>query len=115
MKGERERILPVDGPDAPPRANGELVFAAPWESRAFGMAVSLHEHGLFEWEEFRALLIEEIGAWDRAHPDGSGYSYYARWLAALETLLARRGLCAAAEVEARGRHLSARAPGHDHL
>lgn len=27
--------LDVDGPAAPPRANGELVFAEPWESRAW--------------------------------------------------------------------------------
>ncbi len=114
MSGAPERILPVDGPAAPPRANGELVFAAPWESRAFGMAVSLHEQGRFEWEEFRELLIEEIGAWDRAHPDGAGYSYYARWLAALEKLLTRKGLCSAGELEAREGALAARPAGHDH-
>ena len=29
--------LDVDGPAAPPRSNGELVFAEPWEGRAFGL------------------------------------------------------------------------------
>ncbi|MFD9651474.1 hypothetical protein [Streptomyces mirabilis] len=27
--------LDIEGPAAPPRSNGELVFAEPWESRAF--------------------------------------------------------------------------------
>lgn len=39
----------------PPRANGELVFAEPWESRAFGMALTLHDSGgLFAWPQFQA-------------------------------------------------------------
>ena len=57
---DRTGVLPTEGPEAPPRRNGELVFEAPWESRAFGMAVALCEQGLFEWEEFRRCLIAEI-------------------------------------------------------
>ena len=38
--------LDIEGPAAPPRSNGELVFAEPWESRAFGMAVTLYEAGV---------------------------------------------------------------------
>ncbi|MFF3919955.1 hypothetical protein ACFYZB_42375 [Streptomyces sp. NPDC001852] len=30
--------LDTEGPAAPPRSNGELLFAEPWESRACGMA-----------------------------------------------------------------------------
>jgi hypothetical protein len=37
--------LDVEGPAAPPRSNGELAFAAPWESRAFGLAMALHDGG----------------------------------------------------------------------
>ena len=36
--------LDLAGPAAPPRDNGELVFAQPWESRAFGMAVTNSPH-----------------------------------------------------------------------
>jgi nitrile hydratase accessory protein len=69
----------------PPRSNGELVFEAPWESRAFGLAVALHDAGVVEFEAFRARLIDEIGAWVRAHQGSqSGYRYYEHWLAALE-------------------------------
>ena len=38
-------VVAVDGPAAPPRSNGELVFAEPWESRAFGVAVALARRG----------------------------------------------------------------------
>ena len=110
--------LPESGPAAPPRANGELVFREPWESRAFGIAVSLHEQGLFAWDEFRQRLIEEIAAWERAHPaaetEAEGYRYYERWLAALERLLADKGLCAGEQLATRAAELAARPAGHDH-
>mgnify|MGYP000392023945 CR=1 FL=1 len=38
-------VLDIDGPAAPPRSNGELVFAEPWESRAFGLAMALNAGG----------------------------------------------------------------------
>lgn len=106
--------LPSEGPGAPPRRNGELVFEAPWESRAFGIAVALWEQGRFAWDEFRAHLIAEIADWERAHPGGEGYRYYARWLAALERLLDDKKLCRTGDLAARARELAARPHGHDH-
>jgi nitrile hydratase accessory protein len=107
-------VLDRDGPAAPPRRNGELVFESPWESRLFGLTMSLFRAGLFEWEEFRRLLIDEIARWEREHPDGVGWSYYACWQAAFEGLLEAKGLCNAAEVGIKVEQLAARAPGHDH-
>jgi nitrile hydratase accessory protein len=66
-----------------PRKNGELVFEAPWEGRAFGLAVLLNQLGHYEWNAFRDQLIAHIGD-DRA--------YYESWLAALEELVIERGL-----------------------
>jgi len=106
--------LAVDGPAAPPRDNGELVFAEPWESRAFGMAVSLHDAGAFDWSVFQAALIARIAEWERGHPDGESWSYYRHWLDALEDVLTADGTVAADEVAARARALGERAPGHDH-
>jgi nitrile hydratase accessory protein len=106
--------LDLAGPAAPPRRNGELAFAAPWESRLFGLTLALCEAGHFEWEEFRRLLIEEIGAFDAAARAPETWSYYACWQAAFERLLAAKGVCAPAELEARARSLAARPPGHDH-
>jgi nitrile hydratase accessory protein len=106
-------LLPLDvsGPAAPPRSNGELVFAAPWESRAFGLAMALHDGGLFEWEAFRQQLIAAVA---RAEATGGEFSYYRCWLEALQVLLDGSGLVDLAAVEARAGELAGRPAGHDH-
>lgn len=106
--------LAIEGPAAPPRDNGELVFAEPWEGRAFGMAVTLHDSGAFAWDRFQAALINRIKAWEDHHEPGECYSYYRCWLAALEDVLAERGMVAADETTARAGVLAARPAGHDH-
>jgi nitrile hydratase accessory protein len=88
------------------------VFQTPWESRLFGITMALHRAGCFEWDEFRQLLIAEISRSER-ESDAVG-SYYESWRAALEALMSRKGLCGAAELDARTRALFARPPGHDH-
>ena len=106
--------LEIDGPAAPPRSNGELVFAEPWESRAFGLAVTLYDAGAFEWSQFQAALIAQIAAWERAHPVGECFSYYRCWLAALESVLAEAGMVTSHDIADRAAALAARPPGHDH-
>jgi nitrile hydratase accessory protein len=101
-------------PAAPPRANGELVFEEPWESRAFGLAVALHDSGVVDFEEFRSRLVEEIAAWERDHdPPAEGYRYYERWLTALERTLAEAALIDPARVAAE-RVAVAHEWAHDH-
>ena len=92
-----------------PRQNGELVFGAPWEGRAFGLAVALHEQECYIWEEFKEALIAEIARAERA---GETSSYYERWLAAFERLLADKRLVASAEIAARADRLAAAPPDH---
>ena len=89
-----------------PRSNGELVFEAPWQSRAFGLAVALHEQGVYDWVAFSRALAEEIAA---AGPD-DGSRYYEHWLAALERLLRERDVVAADELAAEAAHIAE----HDH-
>jgi nitrile hydratase accessory protein len=103
--------LDVEGPAAPPRSNGELVFAAPWESRAFGLAMALHDGGLFEWESFRQELIRAVAGAEAA---GGEFSYYRCWLEALQALLESSGLVDVASVEERTAVLACRPTGHDH-
>ena len=105
------RQLDVEGPAAPPRSNGELVFAAPWESRAFGLAMALHDGGLFEWEAFRQQLIAAVA---RAEAAGGEFSYYRCWLEALQTLLDDKGLVDVTSVDERAGVLACRPAGHDH-
>ncbi len=88
----------MEGELALPRSNGELVFAAPWEGRAFGIAVALNESGAYGWAEFQRRLAEEIAA---ASPDEEGEAYYERWLASLENLLLEHGMVAREELDAR--------------
>ena len=107
-------LLDTEGPAAPPRRNGELLFGAPWEGRLFGLTMALHRAGVFEWDEFRQLLIEEIQTWQQAHPSGAGWSYYEQWQRAFERLLAAKDLCAANDLSERAAVLARRAPGHDH-
>ena len=97
----------ANGPAALPRRNGELVFAAPWESRAFGVALAMSQSGIYRLDELRDLLIEEIDHWERTHgSDGDGWSYYAHWLVALERLLSQRNLLDTDEIEARMRTIA---------
>ena len=98
-----------------PRRNGELVFDAPWESRAFGLAVALDEAGVVDWEEFRARLVARIAAWERAHPGAESWSYYERWHEALEAVLVERGLVGRDEIARRADAIHhERAHDHEH-
>ncbi len=103
--------MDVEGPAAPPRSNGELVFAEPWESRAFAMAVALCEAGVFTWREFQAALIARI---ERQHDTSTDWCYYEHWLGALEDVLAGRWAVRGHDVTARARELAQRPAGHDH-
>ena len=109
----RERVLPLEGPAAPPRVNGELVFAAPWEGRIFGATLALLDAGRFEWTEFQARLIEAIARHEAERGQGT-YEYYACWLEAFRALATEKGWLDAAALDALERELAARPPGHDH-
>ncbi len=79
------------------RLDPERVFSAPWEARAFAIAVQLSEAGVFTWDEFRAHLIEEIGESDRVRMASGGTAepgehYYEHFLHALEHLLEEKGI-----------------------
>jgi nitrile hydratase accessory protein len=73
----------------------EHVFSAPWEARAFALAVGLSEAGHFSWDDFRARLIAEVRTGDliRAR-DGTAApgSYYEHFLRALERIVRETGL-----------------------
>ena len=103
-----ERVGLVEGEAALPRKNGELVFAAPWEGRAFGLAVALSDERCYGWDDFRARLVDEIAR----EPEGP---YYERWLAALERVLVEQGMLTDAEIEQRtAEYASGEREDHDH-
>ncbi len=82
-------ISAMEAQIALPRENGALVFQAPWEARALGLAVALNQKDLYEWREFRAELAATIAAADQ---NNDSSSYYARWVASLEELIIAKGL-----------------------
>lgn len=65
--------VPFEGPDSPPRSNGELVFEAPWQGRAFGICLALLEREGLGWEDFRPYL----GAAIERQPEASYYQCFA--------------------------------------
>lgn len=101
MTGKPDRSALPDLADEAP------VFAAPWEAQAFALVLALHRGGVFAWSEF----AEALGAAIQAAP---ARPYYESWLAALEALLAARGLApqAAIDAVARAWHEAARATPH---
>lgn len=102
--------LSLDGVIAPPTANGEVVFEAPWQGRVFGMARSLCEAGLYDWDDFRERLIAEVGTAEEDAP----YRYFDHFLAALVSLLKAQGLLAGDELSYVETELRDRPHGHDH-
>ena len=106
--------IDISGPSAPPRANGELVFEAPWEGRAFGIVMTLCAQGVIEWAQFREHLITEIAGWENAPSPKPEWSYYTCWLAAMERVLTNCGALQSADIESLFLAFSARPHGHDH-
>jgi nitrile hydratase accessory protein len=75
-----------------PRDGQGPVFREPWEAQAFAMTLALHERGLFTWKEWAAALAAEIKrAQGEGDPD-TGETYYLHWLAALEKIVAEKGV-----------------------
>ena len=93
-----DQIAYMPGEAALPRANGELVFEEPWEGRAFGVVVSMHQGDLYEWDEFRDRLIAAIAAVEKT---GADSSYYQQWLKSMESLVIHKGLITQEEIETR--------------
>ena len=105
--------LDVDGPAAPPRNNGELVFAEPWQGRAFGLVMTLTQRGVLSYDAFRDALIGQIRGAEQRSPTGQS-DYYRCWLQALEQVLTDTSVLDRADVDARAADVAQRPAGHDH-
>jgi nitrile hydratase subunit beta len=71
--------VPVDDEDAEP-------FHADWEARVYALSRALRRNGAFNLDEMRDAI-------ERIPPaEYLATSYYERWLIAIETLLAEKGL-----------------------
>jgi nitrile hydratase accessory protein len=91
-----------------PRNDDGPVFREPWQAEAFALALSLHERGLFTWNEWAATLGDEIKKAQAAGDPDTGETYYHHWLNTLERIVAEKGLVNARQL-ARTRHAWERA------
>lgn len=87
----------------PLAGDGEPVFHAPWQARAFALTVTLAESGVFSWPEWTEALS---AACDRrastfSAADSAAYAeqYYLAWLEALQGLVAEKGVSSLVETE----------------
>ncbi len=94
------------------------TFSAPWEARAFAIALRLVETGVFTWDEFRRHLIDEIARAEKVRAHGwtdTGEGYYTHFMRALEASLTEKGIVSADALEARMRELGPHdEEDHDH-
>ncbi|MFC7156942.1 nitrile hydratase accessory protein [Halomarina halobia] len=106
-----EGVLPPPPTDTP-----EPTFEAPWQARAFALAVALssYDADVYSWKDFQRKLVEEVQSETDAGDASSAvtsdteraYSestYYEQWLRALERVLLEAGLVAPDEVRQRVR------------
>ena len=68
------------------------AFREPWEAQAFALVLSLHERGVFSWNEWTVVLSDEIKKAQAAGDPDTGETYYRHWLNALECIVATKGL-----------------------
>lgn len=75
-----------------PRDDEGPVFREPWEAQAFAMTLRLYQQGLFTWLEWADTLTAEIERAQAAGDPDTGETYYLHWLAALERIVAEKGV-----------------------
>ena len=96
----------------------DVTFSAPWEARAFAIAIRLSESGICSWDEFRRHLIVEIRRGDKvsAHAWIEDHDrYYVYFLRALEQVLRDKGVVDSSMLETKMRAISeAEQDDHDH-
>ena len=74
------------------------MFAEPWQAQAFALAVRLSAQGHFTWKEWADALAGELAAAAERDEADDGSEYYHHWVAALEKLVASKGLAGEPEL-----------------
>ena len=97
-----------------PRDDEGPVFNAPWEAQAFAITLSLHGAGMFTWREWADALAAQLSAAAAQGKPDDGSHYYEHWLAALEELVASKGVVPEQELERRANEWDAAARATPH-
>jgi nitrile hydratase accessory protein len=88
-------------PDAMLRELEGPAFAEPWMAQVFACAVHLSRQGLFTWNEWVDVFSAEIKAHPQEPGEAANAAYYRQWLAALETIVGRKGAASTSEISER--------------
>jgi nitrile hydratase accessory protein len=80
-------------------ANAE--FAEPWQAEALALSIALQETGHVTLSEWSDTLSDEIEKARAAGDSADGATYYKHVVAALERLVAEKGLVAVAALDQR--------------
>jgi nitrile hydratase accessory protein len=83
------------------RADGEPLFAEPWEAQALALAVALQRAGAFTANEWADALGAAIKRAQAAGDPDDGSTYYQHVLAALEHLVQEKRIASADLLAAR--------------
>jgi nitrile hydratase accessory protein len=81
------------------------VFSAPWQAQAFGLALKLHEAGVFTWKEWADTLAQVIREAQAGGDPDLGDTYYVHWVNAVERLLIQRRVTDGAAIAALARQI----------
>jgi len=81
-----------------PRDDSGPTFKEPWQAQAFAMTLALHQQRVFTWTEWAHALAMQIKAAQSAGDADLGDTYYHHWLAALESLVAAKGISSMPEL-----------------
>ena len=126
MAGDDSRVDRNDSDSGEPDGLAEVkgTFDAPWQARAFAVAVAMTDESDLSWDAFQDRLAAEV---ERSDPEGTltdvdtgggtgtraatGIEateaiYYEQWLTALSRLLIDANVLSAEEVAARAREFA---------
>ncbi len=93
--------------------DADLIFAEPWEARAFAIIVNLAQAGHFAWGEWVDCFSQEVARATAAEASGApAKTYYEQWLDAAETLLVTKGVTSRPQLQAKRFAIGAVGPAH---
>jgi nitrile hydratase accessory protein len=91
----------------------DLIFAEPWEARAFAIIVNLAQAGHFAWSEWVDCFSREVAQATAAEASGApAKTYYEQWLDAAEALLVAKGVTSLPQLTAKRFAIGAVGPTH---
>ena len=91
---------PLSLPDIP-GVQADAVFLEPWHAEIFSLAVALNRKGAFSWSEWVQVFSSALREIHAEEGESAETAYYRRWLAALERIVAHRGLASCEEMAKR--------------